>query len=593
MFDALAQITRRVLSAVDRPARLPSSGRPSGIALVIALVTITVLSAAVVEYAYSTRVNLTMSVNAKDKVKSYFLARSGINLSRLLLNFQYSLQSEAKKARNKKNLQTGSCNPQMISIAMQRSNFQIYQYLDLLMRPFNSGKLETPVGGIHLSRSGVKGFGGIHGNFDVDIKPESGKLNLNRFAVRNVRQSDVQDFCALVLNSEYAKGYYEKQSEVNFANFGADEKPGPMQTLERIVDYIDLNETQLGLTRKCTLKKTGGGGSESAVYDDFDSDIEPRNAKLTHLAEIHKIPGIRDGFLRAFRDHLTVYPVGKPNANAAGFPVFYSVLCRNAQLQGKQGSGTVVPSGRGPNLCQSSKKVRAQVILFAVALDGLRAFFENPLNVLMWYVTAKRSSILPHAEKGQPVAFLRSGQVHGYLRDLKHKPKVMAWLMSFSPAYRQLRGLFQRLGITPQNPKFPEWVVRFDRSGIVRALTTESPSIYRIKATGTFGTTDATIETVVDFSQTIRRLPKSDDLKERTGDPKKLKKLKKALRKRREKVPKGRVLFWRENVTDPVEEGESGFNSTDSSIGAEQSTSAGGESKSPTSSEATGAPSGQ
>lgn len=43
----------------------------------------------------------------------------------------------------------------LIGRAMRRSNFQMYQYIDLLMGPFNSGKIESPIGGISLDETGV------------------------------------------------------------------------------------------------------------------------------------------------------------------------------------------------------------------------------------------------------------------------------------------------------------------------------------------------------------------------------------------------------------------------------------------------------
>lgn len=570
LFDAIAYGTYRVLKALDRPARSPLKGRrPSGIALIIALVTITVLSAAVVEYAYSTRVNLTMSVNAKDKVKSYFLARSGVNLSRLLLNFQYALQNEADAAEGKQNLTGGSCNPGMISIAMRRSNFQIYQYMDLLMRPFNSGKLETPVGGINLSDAGVQGFGKFTGNFDVDIAPESGKLNINRFAAKKIKQEDLKDLCAMVADSKYTEIF--RQDDEN------DQVLDQYRILKYVIDFIDLDETELGLTNYCTLEE-GGSGSEKAQYDDRDLNIEPRNAKLTHIEELHQVYGIDEAFMKAFSDKLTVYPVGKPNANTAEMPVFYSILCRNVRLGD---NSSVSNSARGLTPCQKSPQIALQVMYYAMALDGVRDFFKDPLSVLMAYVGSTESRLLPSAKKGQPVAFLRSSQVHSYLEDFKRNPQLMARFLQYSPAYRMIVSRFRKFAVDPRNPSFPKWTISFDRTGVIRAVSTRTPSIYRIKATGTYGSTKTTVETVVDFGKTVRKMPGVDDVKQSQGDSEEVKKIKKAIRKRRKKMPKGRILFWRENVVQPVGEdsntgstpfeSEPGFGESDNpAVGSQQ-----------------------
>ncbi len=551
LFDALAYGTYRLLEAVDRPA--PSAlrrRRPRGIALIVALVTITVLSAAVVEYAYTTRVNLTMSVNAKDRVKSYFLARSGINLSRLMLNFQYALQNESDEAQNNDNVSGGSCNPGMISVAMRRSNFQMHQYMDLLMRPFNNGKLETPVGGINLSEAGVDGFGNFSGEFDLDISPESGKLNVNRFAKRQVNQDDLSELCTMVADSQYTEIFREDDQQ--------DQVLDQYRILRYIVDYIDLDESQLSLTDQCTLEGQASG-DEDGDYQDFDRNIEPRNAKLTHLAELYQVYGVTDAFMEAFGDKLTVYPVGKPNANSAEMPVFYSILCRNARLADES---SLSPSGEGISLCHQSPQVALQVLYFALALDGVRNFFRDPLSVLMAYVGTTESRLLPSAKKGQPVAFLQSSQVADYLKDFKQNPMLMARFIGYSPAYRQIVTRMQRQGgsqmgdfaINPRNPSFPEWSIGFDRTGIIRAVSTNNPSIYRIRATGKYGSNQTTVETVVDFNETIRRLPSGDSIEQQNSDSEQAKQLKEALNRRKETMPRGRVLYWRENVKKPVEE---------------------------------------
>ena len=548
--DAMARGTHRVLEGLDRPARTPHRRGPGGVALVIALVTIAVLSAAVVEYAYSTRVNLKMSVNAKDKAKSYFLARSGVNLSQLLLNFQYSLQREADQAQGNENLSGGSCNPGMISTAMRRSNFQMHQYMDLLMRPFNNGKLETPVGGINLSEAGVEGFGKFTGEFDVDIEPESGKMNVNTFATEKIKQEDLGQFCSMVADSKYTEIFREDDEN--------DQVLDQYRILKYVVDYIDLDETELSLTEYCSIEGEGSG-SEKAPYDDFDQNIEPRNAKLTHIEELYQVYGVSDSFMRAFRDKLTVYPVGKPNANTAEMPVFYSVLCQNVQLGNNANVNT---AAQGINLCQKNQQIAVQVLYFAMALDGVRNFFKDPLSVLMAYVTTTQSRLLPSAKKGQPVAFLRSSQVHSYLEDFRNNPQLMARFITYSPAYRMIASKSPNFRIDPLNPQFPQWQISFQRTGILRAISTRTPSIYRVKSTGTYGTTETTVEAVIDFNKTVRRLPSQQSLESQGTDTTEQSKLKEALRKRQESMPRGRVLYWRENVVGPVneEESESGSN---------------------------------
>jgi hypothetical protein len=545
MIRPIADITRRLMSVLNRSVSRPTGrGGARGIALLIALVTITILSAAVVEYTYSTRVNLRMSVNAKEKTKAYFLARSGVNLSWLLLNLQYSLQEEAQSMQQQSNNSSsvgGSCNPTMISTAMRRSNFQMYQYLDLLLRPFNNGRLETPIGGIDLAGSGVEGFGQFAGEFDVDVEPESGKMNINEFAVREPNSDNLQDLCAMTMDSRFTSLFQQS------GEFG--ESSNIIKVIQRIVDYIDLNETLLPITDYCSLREGEGSGDEGQPYADFDSDIEPRNAKLTHVAALYKVAGVSDAFMRAFKDGLTVYPIGKPNANNANASVWYSKLCQNVQLPNGRPTGEDTA-----NACQANQRVALQVMYFALTMDGVRTFFKDPMSVLMAYVGTTNSKLIPSAKKGQPVAFLSTSQIHSYLQDFKRNPQLMAQFMAYSPTYRRMAIANPQMQITPQNPQFPQWQISFDRAGLLSSMSVENPTIFRIQAKGNYGNSTARIETVIDFSKTVRRLPNEQSIQNIQQDSQQSQELRQALREREDTMPRGRVLYWRENVIDDPED---------------------------------------
>lgn len=524
MLKPVGQATRFTLEKLSTPVtpwRRPGEP-PRGVALLLALVTIALLSSTVVEFAYVSRVNLAMASNERDRLKSYFLARSAINITTLLLSFQVALQKESKE--------TDDDMGKLISRAMRRSNFQIYQYADLLMRPFYSGKLETPVGGIDLEESGVEGFGEFTGEFDAEVTPEAGRISINKFAENKLDDNDLIELCALLVDQRYDDLFSQKDA------FG--ETMDRTTVIQNIVDFIDRNQEGLTLNEQCGVQ--GSGGDERRAYDRDDSHrIRPRDAFLTHTEDLNMIHGVTDAFMQEFGSKFTVYNVGKPNINVAEAPVFYSVLCRNVSLGGNKDL-------KGYGLCAVDPTVSAQVLYFAMALDGIRQFFDDPLSVLLAYVGTSDSKILPSAKKGQPVAFLSTGQLARYIDDFKQNPELMAQFMQYSPFYQQLVSLDPSLLVDPAAPVFPQWTVDFDKTGITRSVSTKSPQIFRIQASGRYGTTETTIEAVVDMGKTLRRLPDEKQLEEQETDSEDLKTLKELLKDERERMPKGRVLYWRE-----------------------------------------------
>ncbi|TMA19846.1 MAG: hypothetical protein E6J84_03425, partial [Deltaproteobacteria bacterium] len=62
--------------------------RHRGIALILVLTTIAILAAIGVDFSYSSRVSLKLAENLRDETRAEYLAKSAVNLSRLLLHFQ-------------------------------------------------------------------------------------------------------------------------------------------------------------------------------------------------------------------------------------------------------------------------------------------------------------------------------------------------------------------------------------------------------------------------------------------------------------------------------------------------------------------------
>jgi len=58
-----------------------------GVALILVLVTIAILTSIGVDFSYSSRVSLKLAENLRDETRAEYLARSAINLGRLLLHF--------------------------------------------------------------------------------------------------------------------------------------------------------------------------------------------------------------------------------------------------------------------------------------------------------------------------------------------------------------------------------------------------------------------------------------------------------------------------------------------------------------------------
>src|SRR5258708_11206795 len=66
-------------------------GRQKGIALIVTAVTLAVMGGVIGDFSYNARVDLEAAANGRDQLRAEYLARAGIQLSRLLIKVQQSV----------------------------------------------------------------------------------------------------------------------------------------------------------------------------------------------------------------------------------------------------------------------------------------------------------------------------------------------------------------------------------------------------------------------------------------------------------------------------------------------------------------------
>src|SRR5207245_265384 len=147
-------------SRLQRPV-LVRKKRQAGIALVVVPVTSAVLGAVVGDFSCNARVDLESAANARDTLRAEYLARSGMQLSRLLIKVQQSVLDK---------------NRQYIG------DIQIADFAPYLMKAFGGETDERAGIGalLGLDVTSMKGMGvGKGASFDVTMTSDDGRVNLN------------------------------------------------------------------------------------------------------------------------------------------------------------------------------------------------------------------------------------------------------------------------------------------------------------------------------------------------------------------------------------------------------------------------------
>lgn len=467
--DRLATLGATGYQRLRRPARGPRRG----IALIVVFVTVAILSTSIVEYVYNTRINLHLAQNQRDDVKAYFLARSGVNLQRLALVFQTELAT------------TGG----FMGQAMSRSNFQLWQYLDLLLPTFSSGRLSADdLGEIDLTQTGATGFGSLQGSISFDRPmPEEGRLNLNSFASQRLDQEVLRRFCMLLMPPQYDELLGSQQDRAIEGRF---------EVIAAIIDHIDPDSDRVQVDSNCNVEVTGLG-DEGARYR--NTNVRPKNEPLVTLDEVRVVPGVTDAFMRQFRDNLTVYPVaGQFYVNLQNAQGFSGFLCSHVQGATEEMNPCTLPV------------INAQISFLALALEGWVKFFDNPFNVIgMWMGGGGAGGMTPDQlsgalANGQMMAFRRQRDFISVLNTFIGNPQMALYFLSYVDPQRAMMFGYATAAGVPVLP--PQFAVQFDENEMLRRIATDTPKIFTVRATGVYGGASRTITAVVDQGKDGRLL---------------------------------------------------------------------------------------
>lgn len=271
-----------------------------GVALIMVLVAVAVLAIFATDFIRITHVYTLGTINVRNELKAEYLARSAVNLSRLLLAVQGVVSKEMKRFRMRPP--------------------PLWQFADYFVLSFNDTAALEMVGSIIGSpMEGTTGFGALGGDISVTIVDEESKINLNMATMGPVWQNLLaRQLGALFLPPVYDPLFEEADKEGN--------RMTREDMIAAIIDYADPDEVVYGTQ----------GFPEANTYEMDKKMKELKNAPFDTIEELHMVKGVTDDFWAAFVDPepehpqartLTAWGSGKINVNTADPMVLYAVLC--------------------------------------------------------------------------------------------------------------------------------------------------------------------------------------------------------------------------------------------------------------------------
>jgi general secretion pathway protein K len=339
------------IAAARKPkaeSRKPSrdQGTSRGVALILVLTTLAILTAVGVDFSFSSRVDLRLAENLRDDTRAHYLARSAINLSRLLLHFQKQIDGlggqlsgalQALQPQISKTLggsttppppgaQPGAPAPAVPQPGQQQQGGLGIRLWEIV--PVDSNLLGSVLAGggaadlvpqdkrtdrdrerieerrerrEHDAPIGMHAFGAFEGSYTAKITDENTRINVVGLAGLSAQQLPAYlQLRALMQDPKF--------------DFIFDEEDANRDRVRRedvivaLKDWIDEDEQGSALDPLNPRAPFANGFSdENQAYDRYNPRYKAKNDRPDSLDELYMVRGVNDRWMAAFGDRVTIW----------------------------------------------------------------------------------------------------------------------------------------------------------------------------------------------------------------------------------------------------------------------------------------------
>jgi general secretion pathway protein K len=313
--------------------RAVPSGRQRGAALLVVITSIAILAAVTVDLAYNTRLSLQSAANARDELRAYWLAKSAVAMSRLVLNMQQKLDGATGGATpGAPAAPTATPTPPATAAAapggalasavpglagLGKMSVRLWELV-----PIDSSAASLFLGGAGAgapapaaeppapqgegapaaaAEGARRAFGDAEGSFHATIDDEERKINVRQFnGIGLLTAAQTSRLAALVQDPKW--DFLFDEDDANGMRVSRKD------LFAAIKDWQDEDEMSSAFTGNPQTPFENGFGDENSWYDRLTDRYKAKNAWCDSLDELYMVAGVSDAFMAAFGDKLTIYP---------------------------------------------------------------------------------------------------------------------------------------------------------------------------------------------------------------------------------------------------------------------------------------------
>ncbi|HMJ11751.1 MAG TPA: type II secretion system protein GspK, partial [Polyangiaceae bacterium] len=304
--------------ALRRWPRRSRRQQQRGVALVLVLGALTIMTVMLTEFQDETSAELGSALSERDALKAEYAAKSALNLSRLLIAAEPTIRTS----------------PVGMLLAMMNGGrappqIPVWEFADRVLGAFNDAAASAEFSSFtSVNLAEGKNLGLADAGFEVDIVDEDSKININT-AARASTFANVQlagQLIGLMAGAQYDSLFEARDAQGQFSDRFA--------ICSAIVDWTDLDQDSFVCdTQSATAQNTA---AEDSYYELLKQPYSRKNAAFDSLEELRLVRGINDDFWSTFVDPdpdnpdkriLTVWGQGKVNVNTANARTLFALIC--------------------------------------------------------------------------------------------------------------------------------------------------------------------------------------------------------------------------------------------------------------------------
>ncbi|AKV01301.1 hypothetical protein AKJ09_07964 [Labilithrix luteola] len=316
-FARRARVAKPLRGAAARRAR--RRRKEAGIALVMVMGAIAILTVMLAEFQDETSAELAAATGQRDGLQAEYMAKSAVNLARLLIASEPTLRKAIA--------------PLFMMMKKTPPQLPVWEFSDRLLGAFNdeeASKDFARTAGIDVSLG--KNLGMPGGRWELVIVDEDAKINANQGAQNIAAQMRLgREIMGLISPLQYSTLFEQRDGSGQFND--------RLTVCQAIIDWSDPDEQGFNCDI-AAMATAQASGIEDAWYQLLpNKPYRRKNAPYDSLEELHMVRGISEDFWATFVDPeptnpkkrvMTVWGTGQVNVNSANAQTLLGVICSGA-----------------------------------------------------------------------------------------------------------------------------------------------------------------------------------------------------------------------------------------------------------------------